>query len=1056
MTDPVLPGSSQYASAIAPLSTIATAMLFGTITFTTSALAARTWLTGDSRALNSAFKPHSSPLDTSCFESLYTLLHHFTIFGIILFFAYICEQHPPFPHTEKSYDRDHFIFLTVSVIFFSFYTVRKNSKSTAAISSKNSNSLGHKLHSIAEGSLARKGNNGQFTDESIYTFSTSGTRGIFINAADTTPENDVLNRNQTEEWKGWMQFVFLMYHYYSASEVYNAIRVMITCYVWMTGFGNFSFFYLKGDYSIVRVMQMIWRLNFLAFFLCLSQGTTYILYYICPLHTYFFLIVYFTMRISKNINYSKFGLRFKMAVVALLIYFIWDVDSGIFRMIHLFLGTNPTLGATNGIMWEWYFRTALDHWSAFLGMIFAANYPIISLFYRKLEALPFHQCWLGKASVALLLLVALGVWITGPFQQEKYLYNTTNPYFGFIPLITYVYLRNLTPILRSYSLALLQEIGKTTLETYLMQHHIWLTSNAKTLLTMIPGYPKVNMLVVTLIYFYTSRRLYKLTLFLRAMLLPNDSKKCMQSLITMVLVILFFQGLAFFLNSIGFATLQICFVVSVVCGSLLFKAIMDRTWRSYRESLESKKESDDDESRILLDLVEKRWERDSIVARISPPIIGTMVVLIIGLFWHGSAVSGSTKICSLPATCDVFANDGQWIPIDICNGETLGAAYRTQGVSNFATCKKYVWGWGKVHPHCRFTTRSSTELKKELQHRRLLFIGDSMTRNMYHAFCRQLGVEAGQYDATGAKHADYYKTVDNISVDFQWAPLAVDQLVAMKKLSSLIRDRAVSKYDFVALGGGAWDRLHLFATDEDKETHRKTLTGLTEEMMSVRSFHTPVVWVTPTTINTLALNTEEKRVHMTEKDMTEMREIYEEIGILSSASFVVSGPAFSEDRVSESFDGIHYPHGIYDAGAQILANALDWLLSERRSEPIKMLDPGLMSNPFLGLMMLCLCFIGLIFFDPFLGFTYVASIFVTGVLPSDLYTEAFTILHDKMKLPPIMASSSATITSYFSTNTKRTVASSVKPRNSGSTSSIDDEIAALLGSQEEMELKSIR
>lgn len=30
---------------------------------------------------------------------------------------------------------------------------------------------------------------------------------------------DVLNREQTEEWKGWMQFMFLMYHYFSAHEV---------------------------------------------------------------------------------------------------------------------------------------------------------------------------------------------------------------------------------------------------------------------------------------------------------------------------------------------------------------------------------------------------------------------------------------------------------------------------------------------------------------------------------------------------------------------------------------------------------------------------------------------------------------------------------------------------------------------------------------------------------------------------------------------------------------------------------------------------------------------
>lgn len=30
---------------------------------------------------------------------------------------------------------------------------------------------------------------------------------------------DVLNREQTEEWKGWMQFMFLNYHYFYAHEV---------------------------------------------------------------------------------------------------------------------------------------------------------------------------------------------------------------------------------------------------------------------------------------------------------------------------------------------------------------------------------------------------------------------------------------------------------------------------------------------------------------------------------------------------------------------------------------------------------------------------------------------------------------------------------------------------------------------------------------------------------------------------------------------------------------------------------------------------------------------
>jgi len=680
--------------------------------------------------------------------------------------------------------------------------------------------------------------------------------------------------------------------------------------------------------------------------------------------------------------------------------------------------------------------------------------------------------------MGVVLLMALGIWASGPFRQEKIAYNFSHPFFGFIPLFTYVYFRNITPTLRSHGIRLWQEIGKTTLETYLMQHHIWLTSDAKTLLTVIPGYPKVNMLVVTLVYFYTCRKLYSLTLSLREMLLPNnDLKSCRRSLVTLAGVILLFQGFAFFLDSIGFASLRIVGLVSVICGLLLYQTIMDTTWQSYRESSEANEkkgkhnEDDDngDEISILLDMVGNQgWEKDSPVARFSPPIIGAMVVLIVGLFWQGMSVSGAGAVGPLPPNCDVYANDGQWVPVGGCNGDTSGATYRDHGVTNFATCREggsaYIWGWHKAsYSHCRFTRRNPKELKKTLRHRRLVFVGDSMTRNLYYAFCRQLGMtEAGQYDANGPKHADFFNTIDDTSVDFKWAPLAIDQVATMKKLNDLAREKDLSKYDTVTLGGGAWDRLHMFATNEDQESHRLTLTDLKGQMESLRSFGTSVVWVTPTTINTPALINEEERDHMTEDDMADMRNVYTKLGILSSASFVIDGPTFTKDRVGESYDGVHYPHGIYDAGAQIFANSLDWLLPKRNTnEPIQPLEPGTMSNPFLGLMMLCFCFIGLMFFDGFLGFSYVACIFIKGVLPSDLYTEAFTILHEKMKLPPVVASSSATAASIFTTTTTKigavqSINSRGQSRGSGS-SKVDDEIAVLLGRNNgELEMRSKR
>ena len=49
-----------------------------------------------------------------------------------------------------------------------------------------------------------------------------------------------------------LQVLFLLYHYFEAREVYNAIRVFIAGYVWMTGYGNFLYYYKTKDFSFGR------------------------------------------------------------------------------------------------------------------------------------------------------------------------------------------------------------------------------------------------------------------------------------------------------------------------------------------------------------------------------------------------------------------------------------------------------------------------------------------------------------------------------------------------------------------------------------------------------------------------------------------------------------------------------------------------------------------------------------------------------------------------------------------------------------------------------------
>ncbi|KMS94183.1 hypothetical protein BVRB_023970, partial [Beta vulgaris subsp. vulgaris] len=89
--------------------------------------------------------------------------------------------------------------------------------------------------------------------------------------ANVSGDKAVLNRLQTEEWKGndrrrhsqnrlnespgMMQVAFIWYHLFDAASTYNLIRVFVTSYVWMTGFGNFMFFQSRQDFSLHRIMK---------------------------------------------------------------------------------------------------------------------------------------------------------------------------------------------------------------------------------------------------------------------------------------------------------------------------------------------------------------------------------------------------------------------------------------------------------------------------------------------------------------------------------------------------------------------------------------------------------------------------------------------------------------------------------------------------------------------------------------------------------------------------------------------------------------------------------
>jgi hypothetical protein len=536
-----------------------------------------------------------------------------------------------------------------------------------------------------------------------------------------------------------------------------------------------------------------------------------------------------------------------------------------------------------------------------------------------------------------------------------------------------------------------------------MQHHIWLTSDAKSLLTLIPGWPKVNFILVTCIYFTLCRRLYKLTIFLRGMLLPNDKAKCVQNLTYMVFTILGFYMLAYSLSTVNAISTTSVVILCVTAGVLIYQSVLDLCWRSFRESPPVPSNTLPVDS-VATPIIP---EKESIVIKVSPPLIGTLVIFILSLLWQVTTKNGAGKILPLPPMCEADVNNGRWVPINGCNEFSRGSGYRHYHVSGMASCtNSYVWGWYATPSNsmCRFSNRSDKRLKSQLTQRHMVFIGDSMIRNLFHAFSRAMGEEsAGAYDATLPKHSDVSRPIGTTQLEFRWAPMAED---ALGKLEQYNKGAASAQAvpDVLVMGGGAWDRLHSWAiVDKEHKILRKTLKTLADEMGKAKLNGIPSVWVNPTTINTKALLTDEKRENLKEVDMQQMRELTAQMGVWLASSFVLDGTAFSRDRVQESYDGVHYPPQVYDAGAQILANSMDWVLFDRLTkDEFVPPRPGSMASPMMGVAMLGFVSLGLFLYDGFFGFSYIASIFVKGVFPKDLYEESFSSLHEKMKLPQVI------------------------------------------------------
>lgn len=296
-------------------------------------------------------------------------------------------------------------------------------------------------------------------------------------ASATLDDAKPLSRDQTDEWKGWMQALILVYHWTGASRdlnIYVGIRLLVAAYLFQTGFGHGVFFSSKKDFSFKRVAAVLLRLNLLSCALPFFMNTDYMFYYFAPLVSFWFLIIYALFAIGQKYNDNTWALMGKIAVSAAIcpgamlytpvLQWVFDVLNMVFR-----------------IEWdlhEWQFRLGLDGLIVYVGIIMGVA-SVRTKLYNKILT---QSC--GLAGVAGILSIPLYWWIAVSSAESKQDYTALHPVFSFIPIMGFIAARNMFPAARTWYSRTFAWIGRCSLETFTLQFHILLAADTKGVLLL--------------------------------------------------------------------------------------------------------------------------------------------------------------------------------------------------------------------------------------------------------------------------------------------------------------------------------------------------------------------------------------------------------------------------------------------------------------------------------------------------------------------------------------------------------------------------------------------
>jgi len=371
--------------------------------------------------------------------------------------------------------------------------------------------------------------------------------GIFFTEDSTYTK--VMHYDQDTETKGWMVLLILVYNMMGASQVvpiYMFVKILYSAFLFLHGWNQFITYLQRGDYGVVRLLQDLFRLNVMAVLLCLCMNRPYQFYEFIPLISFWTFIVYVSLSIPPRITWTTCetnSLNYLYLILKLVGIFsfttILYISEVFFEKVFVTRPWKALFVTTDDDIRDWWMRWKIDRYSMPSGMVLALAYHL-GRKYKILEDDNHGNLFSTRISLSAILFSLLGIAGYGVFSvlcRNQLECVEIHSYVTFIPITSYILLRNVSGMLRTRFSAFFSWFGQIWVELLVGQYHIWQGADGHGVLVLVPAYPVGNVLLTALVFACAAHEVRKCTDVLLPYAVPEDWRKALRNMCLFLLVL---------------------------------------------------------------------------------------------------------------------------------------------------------------------------------------------------------------------------------------------------------------------------------------------------------------------------------------------------------------------------------------------------------------------------------------------------------------------------------------------------------------------------------------